>query len=282
MVQALVIVLREGFEAFLIVSIIVAYLQKVGRHQLLPPVYWGIGASLVLSGGLGWGLAQRGFDPLWEGILGLVAVVFVSTLVIQMWRHARHLKRDTETKLAEVSTRPSPWWAAWGVFVFTVLMVAREGIETALMLVQVRDPAFLAGVGLGLLVTVALAVLWVRCSHLINLKLFFQVTSLFLLLFLAQILLASFHEFSEAGVLPNSEAFHAATEPLAPDGRYGKWFSIATVVVCFGWLLWAWGRERLRVRRGAVRSGGGSPPAGGHPVEGLTRREAAGCGRPEK
>lgn len=178
-------------------------------------------------------------------MLGLVAVVFVSTLVVQMWRHARYLKRETETKLDALSARPSPWWAAWGVFVFTVLMVAREGIETALMLTQVHHPAFVLGAGLGALVTVGMSVLWVKCSHLMNLKLFFQVTSLFLLLFLGQILLYSFHELSEAGILPASEAFHAATEPFSPDGLYGRWFSLATVGVCLGWLLLAWVRDRL-------------------------------------
>ena len=246
MLQAFVIVLREGFETFLIISVIAAYLAKTGRQQLLRAVAWGVGVSLVVSAGAGMALAQRGFDPLWEGILGLVAVVFVSTLVIQMWKHSRQFKHETEAKLQALSTRPSPAWAAWGVFVFTVLMVAREGIETALMLIQVRDPAFLAGIGLGLLSAILLAVLWVRASHLINLKLFFQVTSLFLLLFVGQILLHALHELSEAGVLPASEAFHAATEPYSPDGIYGRWFAIVSVGICASWLLFGWIRQHLR------------------------------------
>lgn len=246
MFQAFVIVLREGFEAFLMVSVIVSYLHKIGRRQLLPPVWWGVGVSLLVSVALGVGLSQRGYDPLWEGILGLIAVGFVSTLVLQMWRHARQFKRETEQKLDTLSSKPSTRLAVAGVFLFTVLMITREGIETALMLLQVRDAAFLAGAGLGLLCTVMLAVLWVKCSHLINLKLFFQVTSIFLLLFMGQVLLSSLHEFSEAGVLPGSEAFHVATEPFSPDGLYGKWFSPASVVICVGWLLVAWGRERLR------------------------------------
>lgn len=245
MFQAFVIVLREGFEAFLIVSIIVAYLQRINHRQLLPAVYWGIGVSLIASTALGIGLSQRGYDPLWEGILGLVAVGFVSTLVIQMWRHARQFKQETEQKLEMLSSRPSTRWAIAGVFLFTVLMITREGIETALMLVQIRDAAFLSGIGLGLFCAVLLAVLWVRCSRLIGLKLFFQVTSIFLLLFLGQILISALHELSEAGVLANSEAFHAATELFSADGRYGKWFSIVTVVICMGWLLLAWGRQRI-------------------------------------
>jgi len=244
MLQAFVIVLREGFEAFLIVSVIASYLQRT-RRDLLPAVGWGIAASLVISGGLGYGLQQRGFDPLWEGILGLIAVVLVSTLVIQMWRHARSLKKETEQQLASISSRRSRPWALAGVFLFTILMVSREGIETALLLTQVHGHTFLIGVGLGLLCTALLCVLWVRSSRLINLALFFQVTSIFLLLFLAQVCIYAFHELSEAGVLPNSEAFHRATEPFSPDGLYGKWFSIIIVAVCIGWLLLASIRQRF-------------------------------------
>lgn len=245
MLQAFVIVLREGFEAFLIVSVIVSYLQKTGRAALLAPVRWGIAASVLLSVGLGAALAQRGFDPLWEGVLGLVAVALVSSLVIQMWRHAQFLKRDTETKLDTIAARPSPAWAAWGVFVFTVLMVSREGIETALLLIQVHDPLFVLGALGGLAVTAGLCGLWVKCSHLINLRLFFQVTSIFLLLFLGQVLIYALHELSEAGVFPNSDTFHAATEAFSPDGVYGKWFSFLTVAVCAVWLAGAWVRQRL-------------------------------------
>ena len=246
MVQALVIVLREGFEAFLIVAVIVSYLQRTGRRHLLPAVGWGIVVALLISGALGLFLEQWGMNPLWEGILGLVAVVLVSTLVLQMWAHARHLKRETEQRLETISSRPLFGWVSLGVFVFTLLMVAREGVETALLLVQIHDPAFLTGAGLGLLGTAAMAVLWVRCSHLVNLRLFFQVTSVFLLLFLGQILIYAFHELSEAGILPNSEAFHTATEPFSPDGVYGKWFSIVSVTICMGWFLLAWVRERLQ------------------------------------
>ncbi len=287
MFQAFVIVLREGFEAFLIVSIIAAYLQKINHRQLLPAVYWGIGVSLVASAGLGLLLSQRGYDPFWEGILGLVAVGFVSTLVIQMWRHGRYLKQETEQKLNSLSCRPSTRWAVAGVFLFTVLMITREGIETALMLLQVRDPAFLTGAGLGLLCTVLLVALWVRCSHLINLKLFFQVTSIFLLLFLGQVFLYALHELSEAGVFPGSGAFHLATEPFSPDGLYGKWFSIVTIAICMGWLLLAWGRQRLR---GLVNHAGtgtawlGAVPRTGPPRPVADPRRAAqatrSCGPP--
>ena len=246
MLQAFVIVLREGFEAFLIVSVIVSYLQKTGRRMLLPPAAWGVATAVVISAALGWLLAQRGFDPLWEGALGIIAVVLVSSLVIQMWRHARFLKQETEARLQVLAAKPSSLWAAAGIFLFTGLMVGREGVEAALLLVQIHQPTFLVGAGLGLLCTGLLAWLWVRCSHLINLSLFFQVTSIFLLLFLAQVGFSAFHELTEAGVLPHSEALHAATEPFSSDGTYGRWFSLLTVAVCAGWLLLGWLRQRRR------------------------------------
>ncbi len=94
---------------------------------------------------------------------------------------------------------------------------------------------------------------WGQFGHLINIKRFFQVTGIFLLLFMTQVAIFTFHEFAEAGVLPNSEALHAATEKFSPDGLYGKWFSVAMVGACAAWLIAAWMVDRIRAsRQGAV------------------------------
>ena len=61
---------------------------------------------------------------------------------------------------------------------------------------------------------------------------FFQVTGIFLLLFMVQVGIYSFHEFAEAGLLPNSEFLHEATEKFSPDGLYGKWFSPIMIGIC--------------------------------------------------
>jgi high-affinity iron transporter len=84
---------------------------------------------------------------------------------------------------------------------------------------------------------------------LINVKRFFQVTGIFLLLFMTQVAIFTFHEFAEAGVLPNSEVLHAATEKFSPEGLYGQWFSVVMVVICAVWLLVAWVVDRLRMDR---------------------------------
>src|SRR5262249_24061586 len=142
------------------------------------------------------------------------------------------------------TTGKTRWIGMLGVFLFTVLMITREGMETALLLIQVKGH-LLAGACLGLAAAVLLALAWATFGHLINIKRFFQVTSLFLVLFLIQIAIYTFHEFAEAEVLPNSTALHTATEILSPDGEYGKWFSSLIVLICAGWLLGAYLIDRF-------------------------------------
>ena len=252
MLPALIIVFREGFEAFLSVAIILAYLKKTGRPWLLPSVYWGIGVSVVASFALGWEL-MRVNQSLWEGVLGLVAALLVASFVIHVWRTAPRLKHDMEQHLESASTHTSRFLAMAAVFGFTVLMVTREGMETALMLIQVRTGRFIIGSLLGIAAAAAMSWAWAHYGHRINIKRFFQVTGLFLLLFAVQIVFYSIHEFSEAGLLPNSEAIHTATEPFSPVGVYGKWFSLVMVGFCAAWLLTMSMKDRLERARELAR-----------------------------
>jgi len=97
-----------------------------------------------------------------------------------------------------------------------------------------------------LLAAVAFAFGWAKFGHLLNVKRFFQVTGIFLLLFMLQVAIYSFHEFSEAGLLPNSEMLHEATEKFSPDGLYGKWFSPIMIGICALWLVGAWAIDRAK------------------------------------
>ena len=236
MLNALIIVFREGFEAFLTVAIIFAYLRKTGRNWLRPAVWWGIAVSVVASVAMGYWLQTVTNQPLWEGVLALVAAVLVATFVIHIWRIAPTMKREMEAKLEERASRDSSALAWLGVFGFTLLMITREGMETALMLIQVRHPQFWLGCALGLAAAAAMSWLWAHYGHRVNIKRFFQVTGLFLLLFTVQIVFYAIHEFSEAELLPNSEAIHAATEPYSADGRYGIWITAAMLGACGLWL----------------------------------------------
>jgi high-affinity iron transporter len=257
--QSFIIVLREGFESFLLVAVILSYLTKSGRKQLNSAVFTAIAAGIALSVAVAYLLHQMqtghsdvieqrlgptvagflGNEALREGVLGVVAIAMVLTLVIYMWRTGPRLKERMEQKLDRASVRTG-WLAFVGVFVFTVLTVSREGMETALMLLQVRSPRLIWGALLGLAATIAMAWAWTRFAHLINVRRFFQVTGIFLILFMVQVGIYSFHEFSEAGILPNSEAIHTATEKFSPEGLYGQWFSLVMVSVCGLWLVGAW------------------------------------------
>lgn len=85
-----------------------------------------------------------------------------------------------------------------------------------------------------------MALLWAKVGHVIDLRRFFQVTGVFLLLFSVQIAITSFHELAGAGVLPNSVALHAATEPFSADGIYGRWLAMLMVGTPAVWLAGAW------------------------------------------
>ena len=79
--------------------------------------------------------------------------------------------------------------------------------------------------------------MWSRYGHRVNLALFFQVTAVFLLVFVVQLLIYGFHELTEANVFPYSEPLHWATEPYGPDGRYGQYLTYLLVLLPMGWLL---------------------------------------------
>jgi high-affinity iron transporter len=241
MLQSFIITLREGLEAFLIVAISLAYLKRTGRHHLASAVRWGIVISVAVSIGAGVLLGQARNQSLWESILALVAAVSVTTLVVHMWRTGRRMKRDIEGRL-ESSAGKAGVAAFAGVLGFTVLMITREGMETALLmntlLFQIKAPAIITGAIGGTVCAAAVAWLWSRYGQRVNLSRFFQVTAIFLLVFVVQLLIYSFHELMEANIgIPNSDALHWATEPYGPDGRYGQLLTYLLVLLPLGWLL---------------------------------------------
>lgn len=240
MLPAFMITLREGLEAFLIVAISLAYLRKSGRHQLVPAVHWGIAVSVLLSIGAAVLFQRASNQALWEGVLALTAAVLVGTLIVHMWRHAKRIKRDIENRLS-VSAAKAGGSAFLGVFLFTLLMITREGMETALLmgtlLFQTQAANIIAGAAAGTLCAAGVALLWSRYGHRINLALFFQITAVFLAVFVVQLLIYGFHELTEANLFPYSEPLHWATEPYGPDGIYGQYLSYLLVLLPLGWLI---------------------------------------------
>jgi high-affinity iron transporter len=261
MLQAFVITLREGLEAFLIIAISLAYLRKSDRAELIPAVHWGIATSVVLSIGAAWLFYQARNQALWEGLLALAAAVSVASLTVHMWRTAKRIKKDIEGHL-RTSAMKRGGAAFLGVFLFTLLMITREGMETALLMgtlvFQMKAPIdlVLGAIG-GMAVAAFVASLWSRYGHRVNLGLFFQVTAVFLMIFVVQLLIYGFHELTEANIFPYSEPLHIATEPYGPDGLYGKYLTYLLVVLPMAWLGCAYlfgGRKAIPAQTAATQS----------------------------
>jgi high-affinity iron transporter len=240
MLQAFVITLREGLEAFLIVAISLAYLRKTGRKSLIPAVHWGIAASIVVSVIAGVLLARAANQALWEGVLALAAAALVGTLIVHMWRAGRHMKRNIEGRL-EASSMKTGSAAFLGVFGFTLLMITREGMETALLMnaliFQLASFDILTGAVAGTLVAAVIAWLWTKYGWRVNLAQFFQVTAVFLVVFVIQLVIYGVHELTEANIFPGSQPWHDATEPYGPDGIYGQYLTYLLVALPLAWLL---------------------------------------------
>jgi high-affinity iron transporter len=267
MVETFIIALREGVEAALVIAIALAYLRKIGREDLHKVVYRALGSALAASL-LGAYLFQRleWNEEAFEGWTLLASAVFVFTMVVWMWRHGRHLKAEMEAKLGEISRRGAG--AGIGVFLFVFLMVFREGVETVLLLAAVNftsDSILEAGgllLGFGL--AIAFGVTFVRGTVRIDLRRFFRITSMILLVVAVQLLITGLHELSEAGVLPSSEREMALIGPIVRNDV----FFFVTVLALAAWMvLLEWRRRK------------DAPALAG---EGAARRKAAWSARQER
>jgi len=251
MLNIFVLTLREGIEAFLIVAITLAYLKQTQRHALASAVYWGTGSAIALSGIASYFFAQADNKPLWEGLLALVAAVLVVSMTVYMLKAARHMRtnigRGIEAALANRSQ--SAGW--WGVFAFVLLMITREGMETAVVLstlaLEKGSEALFFGALLGVLGAAAIAWAWARYGRRVNLAKFFQVTAIFLLLFSVQLVIYAIHELSEGSVLPwvDNEWLHVLSEPYGPEGFWGQMLTYSMVVVPVLYLTWSALRDRV-------------------------------------
>jgi high-affinity iron transporter len=236
MFQAFMITMREGLEAFLIVAISLAYLRKSGRTELTTAVHWGIAAAVAVSAVGGYFLYRAANQEWLEGPLAIVAAVSVATLTVHMWRAGRRMKGEIEGHLRSSTLRAGAA-AFLGVFLFTLLMVSREGVETVLLLLQLKETIQLVvGALVGLAGAAFVAWLWSRFGHRINLGLFFQVTAIFLLVFVLQLFIQGIHEMSEQNFLPYSQFIHESTEAWGPDSLLGHALTYLLVLAPLGWL----------------------------------------------
>jgi len=221
MFEALVITLREGIEAALVVGIILGYLGRTGRTALRRPVFTGLVAGVAASVACAAILSTLGIaEERWEGWLMLLGAVFVVSMVVWMRRAARGLKREIESRVESIAARPAAG-VGLGLAVLTFFLILREGIETVLFLatVDLTTDALMAFAGglVGLGLAVAFGVAFVRGTVRIDLGRFFKVTEIVLLVLAAQLFIGGLHELGELGVLPVGSAEMRLIGPIVKN-----------------------------------------------------------------
>jgi high-affinity iron transporter len=215
MLQALIITLREGVEAALIVGIVLAYLAKTGRHHQRRTVYAALVAAVLASVLGAVALARFNFNQeIFEGVVMLVAAAFVVSMILLMARAARTLRQDIESRVAGHASAGS----TIGLFLFVFLLVFREGVETVLVLAAVRltssELLSFLGTLAGLALSVLFGVMFVRGSVRIDLRKFFKVTTVILIFVAIQLTISGLHELSEGGLIPSNKQIMALIGPI--------------------------------------------------------------------
>jgi high-affinity iron transporter len=247
-IPALLIGLREGLEAALVIGILVAILNRWDRRDLLPRLFLGVGAAIALSLAFGFVLTFGAYTLSFEaqeiigGSLSILAVGMVTWMVFWMQRVGRELRGQLETDVREAIASGT----LWGVIAIGFVSVAREGVETALFLWSIvrsfgGASEALAGAGIGLVAAAILGWLLYRGLVRINLRVFFTWSGAILIIVAAGVLAYGIHDLQEAQFLPGP---FSAAAPIDP----------ATGQVAVGWGAWPFGW--------AFRIGDVIPPGG--------------------
>jgi len=201
--------LREGLEAALVVGILLAYLVKTDRRDLMPVVWAGVlaaaGVSIAFGALLTFGPSGLSFEAQEAigGILSIVAVALITWMIFWMARMARTIRAELHAKLDGAINA-----GTGAVFMVALLAVGREGLETALFLwaganaTQDEGAAPLLGAVLGLGTAFVIGWLFYRGALKLNLRTFFAWTGLFLIVVAAGVLAYGIHDLQEAGILP--------------------------------------------------------------------------------
>ncbi len=242
MFESFVVMLREGIEAALVIGIIMVVLKRTGRRDLERPVLWGLVLAVIASIGAAVALNRLPLnEEAYEGSLYMVSALFVVSMMWWMHQKATMLKSEIEKRVfntVEATASGRSLKEAWGLGAFAFLMVFREGAETVMFLsaVNLTTDAVLSFIGtmLGLVLAIVFCVMFIQGSLHVNVKRFFTVTEWVLGIFVLQLVINGYHEFSEAGILPATQASMALVGPAV---RHNSLFILALIALpLFIWL----------------------------------------------
>jgi len=223
MLAAGLITFREGLEAALIVGIVLGYLRKVERLNRQRWVWAGVVTAVVASFAVALGLQLLGgklegrAEQIFEGTTMFLAVVVLTWMIFWMRYQARFIKVTLERRVRTVVTAGQNW----GLWSLVFIAVFREGVETALFLTAATFVANPGEMLWGGLLGLAMAVMagWILYTTTVRLDVrrFFDVTSLILLFFAAGLMAHGIHEFQEAGLLPTLVEHLWSTKAILND-----------------------------------------------------------------
>ncbi|MBK7203181.1 FTR1 family protein [Candidatus Amarolinea dominans] len=212
MLPAFLLALREGLEAALIVGIVLGALRKLGHNRQQGSVWQGVVAAVAVSLVAALllyavGLKMEGSaEQIFEGVTMLLAAAILTWMIFWMQTQGRRINRELETGVRQAVSGMGGNKGHWALFSVAFIAVLREGIETALFLTATTftagGQATLLGALLGLSAAAALGYILFATTRQLNVKRFFQVTSVLLILFAAGLVAHSIHEFNEVGWIP--------------------------------------------------------------------------------
>ncbi|MBQ9260198.1 MAG: FTR1 family protein [Neisseriaceae bacterium] len=205
---ALLIMLREGLEAALIVGIVAGFLKQAGKTHLMPKVWGGVALAVALCFGVGFVLLKTvGEIPqkqqeLVGGIIGLIAVAMLSWMILWMNKAAKSMRQELHGSMQAALAKSA---SGWFLVSMAFLAVLREGLESVFFLFAVfTQRGALSNMSLGAVAGLAVAVvigfLIYQGSIRINLSKFFRITGVFLIFVAAGLFAGSFRALHEGGV----------------------------------------------------------------------------------
>ncbi|HXW61229.1 MAG TPA: Fe-S-containing protein [Candidatus Acidoferrales bacterium] len=241
MISALLVALREGVEAALVVGIVVVYLNRSGRRALNRYVWTGVIAAAAASIAAALELERLAIsEDGFEGVLMLVAAALVVTMIVWMNRAARTLRRHIEQRVEGYAQRTTVA-AGVGIGAFVFLMVAREGAELVLILraVELSSTGVQLWIGtlLGIAIAIAVGVFFFEGTLRIPLNRFFAATSIILMIVALQLALTGLHELSEAEWIGSSKTEMAIIGPIVRNEVFffAVILGVAALVVMREW-----------------------------------------------
>lgn len=205
MIANFIIMFREALEAILVISVVLGYLNKTGQNQYKKVVWWGTIAGIIASilGAILFNFIAGGFtgaaEEIFEGVTMLIGAILLTTMILWMFNksHSRELQEKVAKEISEDHRL--------GIFMIVFVSILREGIESVIFLGAAGfvavDFGWLGSI-LGLVTAVILGLLLYKGSMKINLKIFFNITSVLLIMFAAGLVAHGIHELQEGGVIP--------------------------------------------------------------------------------